>query len=144
MSLSRERFQRYNFPGSIYMGALQHNPVEASAPATLTKAVVRAAGFLSLSQAALADVLGISPATASRLVGGSYSLQPARKREWEFALLFLRMFRSLQAIVGNDHDAQTWLRSENLALGSRPLDLIRSAEGLVRVLHYLDASRARL
>jgi hypothetical protein len=89
-------------------------------------------------------VLGISPATASRLVGGSYSLQPARKREWEFALLFLRMFRSLQAIVGNDHDAQTWLRSENLALGSRPLELIRSAEGLVRVLHYLDASRARL
>ena len=58
--------------------------------------------------------------------------------------LFLRMFRSLQAIVGNDHDAQTWLRSENLALGSRPLELIRSAEGLVRVLHYLDASRARL
>ena len=126
------------------MGALQHNPVEAGAPATLTKAVVRAAGFLSLSQAALADVLGISPATASRLVGGSYSLQPARRREWEFALLFVRMFRSLQAIVGSDHDAQTWLKNENLALGARPLELIRSAEGLVRVLHYLDASRARL
>jgi transcriptional regulator with XRE-family HTH domain len=126
------------------MDALQHNPVEAGAPATLTKAVVRAAGFLSLSQAALADVLGISPATASRLVGGSYSLQPTRRREWEFALLFVRMFRSLQAIVGNDHDAQLWLKHENLALGARPLELIRSAEGLVRVLHYLDASRARL
>lgn len=126
------------------MGALQHNPHEANAPATLTKAVVRAAGFLSLSQAALADVLGISPATASRLVGGSYSLQPARRREWEFALLFVRMFRSLQAIVGSDHDAQLWLKNENLALGARPLELIRSAEGLVRVLHYLDASRARL
>ena len=126
------------------MGALQHNPVEANAPATLTKAVVRAAGFLSLSQAALADVLGISPATASRLVSGSYSLQPARKREWEFAMLFVRLFRSLQAVVGNDADAQAWLRNENLALGARPLELIRSAEGLVRVLHYLDASRARL
>jgi len=70
--------------------------------------------------------------------------QPARRREWEFALLFVRMFRSLQAIVGNDHDAQVWLKHENLALGARPLELIRSAEGLVRVLHYLDASRARL
>jgi hypothetical protein len=126
------------------MGALQQNPAEANAPATLTKAVVRAAGFLGLSQAALADVLGVSGATASRLVGGQYALQPARKREWEFALLFVRLFRSLQAIVGNDRDAQTWLRNANLALGARPQDLIRSAEGLVRVLHYLDASRARL
>lgn len=144
MNASGERNDVYNFPRSIYMGALQNNPEPTSASATLTKAVVRAAGFLSLSQAALADVLGMSPATASRLVGGSYALQPARKREWEFALLFVRLFRSLQAIVGNDHDAQTWLRHENLALGARPLELIRSAEGLVRVLHYLDASRARL
>ncbi len=126
------------------MGALQHNPVEASVPATLTKAVVRAAGFLSLSQAALADVLGISPATASRLVAGRYALQPARRREWEFALLFVRLVRSLQAIGGTDHDAQLWLKNDNLALGARPLERIRSAEGLVRVLHYRDASRARL
>ena len=144
MNVSGERIYAYNFPGSKFMGALQHNPAEASAPATLTKAVVRAAGFLSLSQAALADVLGISPATASRLVGGSYSLQPARRREWEFALLFVRLFRSLDAIVGNDRDARTWLRDDNRALGGKPLDLIRGAEGLIRVLHYLDASRGRI
>jgi transcriptional regulator with XRE-family HTH domain len=106
--------------------------------------VLRAAGFLGISQAVLADVLGVSGATASRLVGGNYSLQPARKREWEFALLFVRLFRSLDAIVGNDRDAQAWLRGENTALGGRPVELIRSAEGLVRVLHYLDASRSRI
>jgi uncharacterized protein (DUF2384 family) len=126
------------------MGALQQSDVKAGPSATLTKAVVRAAGFLALSQAALADVLGVSSATASRLVGGSYALQPVRRREWEFALLFLRLYRSLDAIVGNDRDAQTWLRNDNRALGARPLDLIRSAEGLVRVVHYLDASRSRL
>src|SRR5690242_10980200 len=70
------------------MGALQQSPVEAGASATLTKAVVRAAGFLGLSQATLAQVLGVSGATASRLVGGRYALQPERRREWEFALLF--------------------------------------------------------
>lgn len=126
------------------MDALQH-PGEIPHPsATLTKAVVRAAAFLGISQAALADVLGVSAATASRLVAGAYQLQPARKREWEFALLFVRVFRSLDAIVGNDRAAQTWLRSENRALGARPLELIRGAEGLVRVLHYLDASRSRV
>jgi len=126
------------------MGALQQSPVEASASSTLTKAVVRAAGFLGLSQATLAQVLGVSGATASRLVGGRYALQPERRREWEFALLFLRLFRSLQAIVGNDRDAQRWLRHPNLALGAPPLELIGSAEGLVRVLHYLDANRGRI
>jgi transcriptional regulator with XRE-family HTH domain len=126
------------------MGALQQPELEPDPSSTLTKAVVRAAVLLGLTQAALAEVLGMSGATASRLVGGSYALQPARKREWEFALLFVRLYRSLDAIVGNDRDAQTWLRNENLALGARPLDLIRSAEGLVRVLHYLDASRSRV
>jgi hypothetical protein len=75
------------------MGAAQHLNSSADPSATLTKAVVRAAGFLGISQAALADVLGVSGATASRLVGGAYSLQPARKKEWEFALLFVRLYR---------------------------------------------------
>jgi transcriptional regulator with XRE-family HTH domain len=127
------------------MDALQQNSREhADASTTLTKAVVRAARFLGINQATLAAVLGVSGATVSRLVAGHYALQPGRKREWEFALLFVRLFRSLDAIVGNDRDAQAWLRGENLALGARPLDLICSAEGLVRVLHCLDASRGRV
>ena len=126
------------------MDLIPHSRSQPDPSATLTKALVRAVVLLGLSQAALADVLGVSPATASRLVGGRYTLQPARKREWEFALLFVRLFRSLDAIVGNDREAQAWLRDQNRALGARPLDLIRSAEGLVRVLQYLDASRGRV
>lgn len=125
------------------MDAVQQAEPSIGASATLSKAVVRAAGFLGLSQTTLAEVLGVSGATVSRLVGGSYQLQPARRREWEFALLFVRLYRSLGALVGNDADARLWLQNENLALGAPPLQLIRSAEGLVRVLHYLDASRGR-
>ncbi|MEP7311949.1 MAG: antitoxin Xre/MbcA/ParS toxin-binding domain-containing protein [Pseudomonadota bacterium] len=126
------------------MDALQQSGAQPAPETTLTKAVVRAADALGLSQAALADVLGVSPPTASRLVGGRYALTPTRRREWEFALLFVRLYRSLNAIVGTDRAAQTWLRGDNHALGARPLDLIRGAEGLVRVLQYLDASRGRV
>jgi transcriptional regulator with XRE-family HTH domain len=126
------------------MSAVQHVESGTAAGATLTKAVLRAAGFLGINQATLADVLGVSGATASRLASGGYTLQPGRKREWEFALLFVRLYRSLDAIVGSDRDAQTWLRGPNAALGAEPLGLMRSAEGLVRVLHYLDASRSRV
>ena len=125
------------------MGVQPQTSEKPGASATLSKAVVRAAEFLGLNQAVLAEVLGVSGATVSRLVGGSYLLQPARRREWEFALLFVRLYRSLGALVGNDTDARTWLRNDNLALGPRPIDLIRGAEGLVRVLHYLDSSRGR-
>jgi uncharacterized protein (DUF2384 family) len=124
--------------------AAQQTIPARSSSATLSKAVVRAADLLEINQSALADILGMSPATASRLKTGAYALQPARKREWEFALLFVRLYRSLDAIVGREGPAQAWLRGPNTALAGRPLDLIRTAEGLVRVVHYLDAHRGRL
>jgi transcriptional regulator with XRE-family HTH domain len=109
-------------------------------PRALTQAVARAAQSLGISQAELASILGVSPATITRLFGGAYLLD-AKRKEWEFALLFVRMFRSLNAIVGDENTARKWLNSENLGLNGRPLELIRQTEGLVRVVHYLDASR---
>lgn len=126
------------------MSALPAFRIDAEPGPTLSKAVVRAAELLGLTQASLADVLGVSRPTASRLVGGSYQLDRSRAKEWELALLFVRVFRSLDAIVGHGEAARTWMKGENLALGGRPVDLIRSAEGLVRAVHYLDAARGRI
>ncbi len=111
---------------------------------TLTKAVVRAARLLKFNQLLVARILGVSAPTASRMVSGSYVLSRDRPKEWEFGLLLVRLFRSLDAILGSGQKAQAWLASQNLALGARPIDLIESAEGLVRVLHYLDAHRGRI
>lgn len=106
----------------------------------LTKAVARAAERLGISRSALARILGVSAPTVTRLYGGTYKLDQRRK-EWELALLFVRVFRSLDSIVGNEQAARRWLESDNRALSGRPVDLIRQTEGLVRVVHYLDASR---
>jgi transcriptional regulator with XRE-family HTH domain len=107
-------------------------------------AALRAAGLLGLSQASLAEILGMSAPSVSRMASGSYVLEPGRK-EWEHAALFVRLFRSLDAITGsNDSASRDWLRSDNRALGARPVDLIRSTEGLVRAVHYLDAARGRV
>ncbi len=107
----------------------------------LSKAVARAAEHLAVSRSLLATILGLSPPTITRLCNGTYKLDERRK-EWEFALLFVRVFRSLDSIVGNEHSARQWLLSENQGLNGRPIDLMRQTEGLVRVVHYLDASRA--
>jgi len=114
-----------------------------AAAAVLSKAVARAAERLEISKTLLAKVLGVSPPTITRLYSGEYQLAPERK-EWDFALLFVRVFRSLDSIVGDEATARQWLASENLGLNGRPIVLIRSAEGLVRVVQYLDASRSRV
>ncbi|MGC3962683.1 MAG: DUF2384 domain-containing protein [Rhodocyclaceae bacterium] len=111
------------------------------AATVLSKATLRAAVALGISNGRLAQILGVSPATISRLGAGRYQLAENRK-EWELALLVVRLFRSLDSIVGSQDGARRWLQGENLALGAKPEDLIVSAEGLVRVVQYLDASRA--
>lgn len=111
---------------------------------TLTKAVVRAARLLKFNQNLVARILGVSAPTASRMVAGSYVLSRDRPKEWEFGLLLVRLFRSLDTILGSGVKSQAWLASQNLALGARPIELIESAEGLIRVLHYLDAHRGRI
>ena len=108
--------------------------------AVLSKAVARAAERMGISKALLAKILGVSPATITRLFAGNYLLDPSRK-EWEFGLLFVRAFRSLDSIVGADETARQWLSSDNRGLNGRPIDLIGPTEGLVRVVQYLDAAR---
>lgn len=106
----------------------------------LTKAVGRAAERLNISKALLAVILGLSPATITRLYNGEYVLNQ-KSKEWDFALLFVRAFRSLDSIVNNDETAKAWLNNQNNALNGKPIDLIKQTEGLVRVVHYLDTSR---
>jgi len=120
--------------------ALSETATQPDAAHVLSKAVGRAAERLQLSRAMLATILGLSPATITRLYDGKYTLDQKRK-EWDFALLFVRVFRSLDSIVSNDETARVWLNNENLALNARPIDLITQTEGLVRVVHYLDTSR---
>ena len=123
-------------------------PAAESAPAAdaavLSKAVVRVARLLALTQRDVSAALGISEATASRLFAGKYLLAPERAKEWELARLMVRMFRSLDALWGHEEIARQWLASDNLALAARPKDLLRSVEGMVRVVTYLDAARGRL
>ena len=118
--------------------------VAPSPGVVLSRATVRAARLLGLAQADLAEVIGVSGATLSRLAHGHKQLEPNSK-PWQLAALFVRLFRSLDAIVGSDDQAAgAWLRSPNAALGGVPLELIREPAGLVRCVDYLDAARARI
>ena len=113
----------------------------ASAGAVLTRATVRAADRLGLSQKTLAQVLGVSESVMSRMRSGGYVLE--RGKAFELAVLFVRLYRSLDAIVsGEESSAREWMKHQNLALGAKPVDLIQNVRGLIDVIQYLEARRA--
>jgi hypothetical protein len=110
----------------------------------LTKATLRAADKLGLKNRVLASVIGISEPTVSRMSRGSYFLQPSEK-SFELSALFVRLYRSLDAIVGGDEKvARSWFANENSALGDTPINLVQKVSGLVHVIQYLDSRRARI
>lgn len=111
----------------------------------LTRAFIRATELLGLAQKDVGKILGISPASASRLLTQRTRTLKIESKEGELAILFLRMFRSLDALLDGDVTAsQAWLRADNSHLGGVPLTLTHSVEGLVHVIEYLDAMRAKI
>ena len=108
----------------------------------LAKAVRRAAELLGLSGAAVARIVGLSEPTVSRVLSGERPLDPLSK-EGELSLLLVRIYRSLDPLVGTDDQKRiAWMRGHNKALGGIPTKLIERADGLVATLNYLDGMRA--
>jgi DNA-directed RNA polymerase specialized sigma54-like protein len=121
-------------------------PLEAPATdvAVLTKATVRAAQKLGLKNRTLASVIGLSEPTISRMTKHEFLLSRGDKA-FELSVLFVRMFRSLDAISNGDEQvAQSWLNNQNTALRDQPINLIQNVSGLVNVVQYLDTRRARI
>ncbi|WP_373044501.1 antitoxin Xre/MbcA/ParS toxin-binding domain-containing protein [Vulgatibacter sp.] len=110
----------------------------------LTRAVLRAADLLGVSQKELAAIVGVSAATLSRIASGQKKLAPASK-EGELGLLFVRVFRSLDALLGGEAArCRAWLRAYNDHLQGVPLELLQSVRGLVHVGEYLDGMRGKI
>ena len=117
--------------------------VKPDPAAVVAKAALAAAERLGLSNRHLASVIGLSEASVSRMQRGR-GVDPASK-EGELALILARLFRSLDALVGGDDvKARAWLHAMNDHLGGVPAERIRTVEGLVDVVQYLDAMRGHL
>lgn len=116
---------------------------EAVAELVLTRAAIRAARRLRLSNRQLGAALGVSASTISRAAARDRVLPDGKPLE--LAALFVALYRALDQMTGGD-DAlgADWMRRENSALGACPADLIATVPGLTTTLAYLDARRAAL
>lgn len=106
----------------------------------VAKAAFNAAQELGLSQRELAQAIGVSEATVSRMKGGGFMLQG---KPFELATCVIRIFRSLDAIAGADPDTMRgWMVNHNRDLNGIPREMVVQATGLIAVMNYLDAARA--
>lgn len=109
----------------------------------LTKALLRAGAILGLNQPELAPVLGLDPASVTRLYAGEYCLAPDRQ-EWECARLLLRLYTGLDTMMAGDAVAlRAWMQQPNADLDAVPAALITQAGGLTRTVDYVEAHVAR-
>ena len=108
----------------------------------VTKATLRAADRLGIKNNVLAKIIGLSEPTISRMYKGTYQVPPESKA-FELAVLFVRLYRSLDGIIGGDDSvAAEWLKNKNTVLDGIPLEVIQSISGLTNVIEYLDSRRA--
>lgn len=110
----------------------------------LQKALLRLAEKLNINQKQLAQIIGLSEPSASRLYHGQKNLNPESK-EGELALLLIRLYRSLDAILGGDEDnCRAWFHHYNTHLNGVPIELVTQVQGLMSVINYLDVMRGKL
>ncbi|MBX3680850.1 MbcA/ParS/Xre antitoxin family protein [Cognatazoarcus halotolerans] len=108
--------------------------------AVLLVALLNAGKDLGLSQSEIGAVVGRDRTAFSRRAG----IDPGSKTG-ELALLLIRAYRSLFALVGGDiTQMRHWMHTANLHTGGVPAEQIRGVAGLSRVVEYLDAIRGKV
>ena len=120
------------------MSALENN--ELAKTQVVAKALINVKEELSLSSELVGQIIGTDASTVSR-IGKNRDMK--ENKAFEAALLLIRVYRSLFAMVGGSKPAMIhWLTTHNLDFNEqRPLDCMKSWVGLVEVVQYLDAMR---
>jgi Protein of unknown function (DUF2384) len=102
----------------------------------VTRAVLPVAAKLRLTDRMIGHIIGVSDATLLRMHQGQFVLT---KKPFELAVLLIRLFESLDRIVGGDEQsARSWLRSRNTILGGKPIERIQTISGLTETITYLE------
>lgn len=104
---------------------------------------------LGRSLLAAAQALGVSKTDVGAIIGRNRSsidrngIDPDSKAG-ELALMFIRIYRSLFALMGGDQDnMRHFLRTNNLGTRGVPGEQLHDIQGMVTVCTYLDAMRGK-
>jgi uncharacterized protein (DUF2384 family) len=123
--------------------------MEAISPANddqvlVTQATLAAATKLGLSVTQICQTLGISKSKLERARKASGTVLTGK--DYELALLLIRIYRALYAILGgNAEQIRHWVKTPNRHLQEQaPIEHMQTVQGIGLVVRYLDAMRGRI
>ena len=115
---------------------------ELNQSAVVAKALLRASDFMNIKKKELAAMMKINQSTLTRALNNGIEPQSLKG---EVGLMVIRVYRSLSALSGNNHDFMThFLRTNNKYFNAKPIDVMQSMEGLVMLNNYLDGMRGKV
>ncbi len=104
----------------------------------LSKALLTAADIMGIAQGDVGKVIGLSRSSIYR------GINPDTK-PGELAKMLIRCYRSLYVLVGGEpEDISHWMSMYNYHTQGIPAEQIKSIQGFVVVLTYLDAMRGKV
>lgn len=106
----------------------------------VAKALINLKEELHLSSESVGQIIGADASTVFR-IGKNGDMK--KNKVFEGALLLIRVYRSLFALLGGDKAVMIhWLTTSNKDFDEQcPIDYMKSLVGLVEVVQYLDAMR---
>ena len=117
----------------------QATATQADRAGVLAEAFGNAGRYLGLSQSDLGEIVGKDRSAISR------GRVDPRSKAGELALLFIRCYRALYALTGGDAAQMShWMHTDNRHTGGIPAEQVKTVQGLITVLEYLDAIRGKL
>ncbi|THB73335.1 MAG: DUF2384 domain-containing protein [Gammaproteobacteria bacterium] len=123
--------------------ALPNHKTAPEANNVLFKAFFNSLKQLGLDNNHAAKILGVDRTTITRIK--NKGIIKAKSKSGEIALLAIRVYRSLYAMVGGDCEMMHhWMHTNNKHLNGIPAELICTIPGLVHVTEYLDAMRGKV
>jgi len=107
----------------------------------VAKSLCNAANLMSIKKKELADILKIDQSTLSRSLKSG--IKP-KSLKGEVSLMIIRVYRSLAVLSGNNMEfINHFLRTPNKYFKAKPIDLMRSIEGIVKLNAYLDLMKGK-
>lgn len=107
----------------------------------LSEAVAGVSAQWGIGDDLLAEILGVSAGRAAGLRSGTFQLARSDPG-FRAGQCLVRLYEELEALIGDDRAVIAWLRAENLDLGGRPIDLVRTDRGLREILSYVETRLA--
>lgn len=105
--------------------------------------MVRAAQHLDIPNGVLAVILNVPDSVVLQLQANAEILPPDSK-PYVRGQLLIQLFHHLNAINnGVDEASRHWLNSHCLELDARPINVIRTGQGLMKAVSYLGTRQKR-